>query len=108
MFDKVHIPVLGIIENMSQFICPHCGTKTEIFDHGGGRKAAEMMGLAFLGEIPLVLKVRESGDRGVPIVVGSPDGPEAQAFLEIARTIAGRISQENMRVRLPVVQAVHG
>jgi ATP-binding protein involved in chromosome partitioning len=105
MFDKVHIPVLGIIENMSRFICPHCHQTTDIFDHGGGRKAAEMMGLSFLGEIPIELRIRESGDRGVPAVVGNPDSPEAQAFMEIARTIAGRISQENMRVRLPVMQA---
>jgi ATP-binding protein involved in chromosome partitioning len=105
MFDKVHIPVLGIVENMSRFICPHCHQATEIFDHGGGKKAAEMMGLAFLGEIPIELRIRESGDRGVPVVVGNPDSPEAQAFMEIARTIAGRISQENMRARPPVMQA---
>ncbi|HEX4622713.1 MAG TPA: P-loop NTPase, partial [Myxococcaceae bacterium] len=72
---------------------------------GGGKKAAEMMGLSFLGEIPIELRIRESGDRGVPVVVGNPDSPEAQAFMEIARTIAGRISQENMRVRPPVMQA---
>src|SRR5262249_6448977 len=60
MFDKVQIPVLGIIENMSQFVCPHCSQITPIFHHGGGRRAAEMFGISFLGEIPLELKVRES------------------------------------------------
>jgi ATP-binding protein involved in chromosome partitioning len=103
MFDKVHIPVLGIIENMSQFVCPHCGTSTHVFDVGGGRKAAEMMDIAFLGELPLDLKVRQGGDRGLPIVVGHPESKEAQKFMEIARNVAGRISQENVRGRAPVV-----
>jgi ATP-binding protein involved in chromosome partitioning len=104
MFDKVHIPLLGIVENMSQFVCPHCQGVTEIFDHGGGRKAAEVMGIPFLGEIPLELKVRQGGDKGVPVVVGQPDSLEAKAFMELAKTVAGRISTENSRVRLPVMQ----
>jgi ATP-binding protein involved in chromosome partitioning len=105
MFDKVHIPVLGIIENMSQFVCPHCHEATAIFDRGGGRKASEVMDIPFLGELPLDLKVRQGGDRGIPVVVGYPDSPEAQAFTEIAKTIAGKISAENSRIRLPVVGA---
>ncbi len=104
MFDKVHIPVLGIVENMSQFICPHCNGKTAIFDHGGGRKAAEMFGISFLGEIPLQLSVRVAGDRGVPVVAANPESPEALAFMEMAKSIAGRISQENLRVRMPTLQ----
>lgn len=105
MFDKVHIPVLGIVENMSQFICPHCSQGTAIFNRGGGRKAAEMFNISFLGEIPLDLRIRESGDAGVPVVLSAPDSPEARAFLEMARNIAGRVSTENMRVavKLPVV-----
>ncbi len=103
MFDKVHVPVLGIIENMSQFVCPHCGKGTHVFDVGGGRKAAEMMDIAFLGELPLDLKVRQGGDRGLPVVVGHPESPEAQKFMEIARNVAGRISAENVRGRAPVV-----
>lgn len=103
MFDKVHVPVLGIIENMSQFICPHCKQGTHIFDVGGGRKAAEMMDIAFLGELPLELKVRQGGDRGLPVVVGHPESPEASKFMEIARNVAGRISTENVRGRAPVV-----
>ncbi|RKG82644.1 Mrp/NBP35 family ATP-binding protein [Corallococcus terminator] len=106
MFDKVHIPVLGIVENMSQFICPHCSKATHIFNHGGGRKAAEMFGIPFLGEIPLDLKVRESGDLGVPVVAGAKDSLEAKAFQEIARNVAGRVSAQTMKsVPLPVMQA---
>ncbi|HYV43472.1 MAG TPA: Mrp/NBP35 family ATP-binding protein [Myxococcaceae bacterium] len=105
MFDKVHIPVLGIVENMSVFVCPHCHQETEIFDRGGGKKAAELFGIAFLGEIPLEPKVRVGGDRGVPVVVGNPESAEAKAFMEMAKNIAGRVSQENLRVRLPVMQA---
>ena len=104
MFDKVQIPVLGIVENMSQFVCPHCQKQTAIFHHGGGRKASEAFGVPFLGEIPLELKVREGGDAGVPIVAGHPDSPEAQAFMEMAKNIAGRISTVNMAsVKLPVM-----
>ncbi|QRK06551.1 Mrp/NBP35 family ATP-binding protein [Archangium violaceum] len=105
MFDKVHIPVLGIVENMSQFVCPHCSKATPIFNQGGGHKAAQMFSIPFLGEIPLDLKIRESGDAGVPVVLSAPDSPEAQAFRAMARNIAGRVSTENMRVavKLPVV-----
>src|SRR5437868_4038077 len=87
MFDKVHIPVLGIVENMSVFVCPHCLKETEIFDRGGGRKAAELFGISFLGEIPLEPKVRVGGDRGVPVVVGNPESAEAKAFMEMAKNI---------------------
>jgi ATP-binding protein involved in chromosome partitioning len=104
MFDKVRIPVLGIIENMAVFICPHCHQGTHIFDTGGGRRAAEAFDIAFLGELPLELKVRQGGDSGLPIVVGEPDGPEAKRFMEIAANVAGRVSKENMRMKLPVIQ----
>ncbi|KFA93898.1 Mrp/NBP35 family ATP-binding protein [Archangium violaceum] len=106
MFDKVHIPVLGIVENMSQFVCPHCSKATPIFNRGGGHKAAEMFGIPFLGEIPLELKIREAGDAGVPVVIGAPESAEAQAFMAMARNIAGRVSTENMRVavKLPVIR----
>ena len=101
MFDKVHIPVLGIVENMSTFVCPHCLKTTEIFHHGGGRRAAEMFGISFLGEIPLVLSVRQGGDAGRPVVVSNPDSPEAQAFMAMARNIAGRVSAETARAPSP-------
>ena len=105
MFDKVHIPILGIVENMSQFLCPHCGKGTHIFSTGGGEKAAKLMDIAYLGDLPLELKVRQGGDDGLPIVVGHPDSEEAKRFMEIAGKVAGRITQENMRVRLPVLNA---
>jgi len=104
MFDKVNIPVLGIVENMSTFICPHCRQETAIFDHGGAKTAAEKMGIRFLGEIPLDLAVREGGDRGLPIVAGQPDGPQAKAFLEAAQQVAAAISVQNLKApRLPVI-----
>ncbi len=103
MFDKVHIPILGIIENMSQFLCPHCGKGTHIFSSGGGRKASQMMDIAFLGELPLELSVRQGGDDGLPVVVGKPESDEAKRFMEIASKVAGRISQENMRSRQPLL-----
>ena len=105
MFDKVHIPILGIVENMSQFLCPHCGKATHIFSSGGGKKAAQMMDIAFLGELPLELSVRQGGDDGLPVVVGKPDSPEAKLFMDLAAKVAGRISQENMRAKGPVVNA---
>ena len=103
MFDKLHIPVLGIVENMNQFVCPHCNKTTHIFDVGGGRKAAEMMDVAFLGEVPLDLKIRQGGDRGLPIVAGHPDSLEAEAFMKIAQRVAARISQENATRQGPVL-----
>lgn len=105
MFDKVQVPVLGLVENMSQFICPNCKHETSIFSHGGGRKAAEMMGISFFGELPIDIKIRLGGDEGLPVVVGHPESPEAQRFFDIARGVAGRVSQENHRVRLPVMSA---
>jgi ATP-binding protein involved in chromosome partitioning len=104
MFDRVSIPVLGIVENMSSFVCPHCHQETQIFDHGGVRTAAERMGIRFLGEVPLDLKVREGGDRGVPIVAGEPESPQAKAFLTIAGNVAGAVSTQVMKApRLPVI-----
>ena len=103
MFDKVNIPVLGIVENMSQFICPHCHTATDIFNHGGGRKAAEMFGVPFLGEIPLEIQVRIGGDEGRPIVIAAPESKEAQAFMAMAKNIAGRISTANVRGQVAAV-----
>src|SRR5512146_2378149 len=106
MFDKVGIPVLGIVENMSTFVCPHCRQETPIFDHGGARAAAERMGMRFLGEIPLDLAVREGGDAGVPVVEALPDGPQARAFVAMAGQVAGAISVQVMKApRLPVIGA---
>ncbi len=87
MFRKVDVPVLGIIENMSYFLCPHCGERSEIFSHGGARREAEKLGTEFLGEIPLDMAIRETSDGGNPIVVSQPDSAHAATF----RAIAGRL-----------------
>lgn len=104
MFDRVSIPVLGLVENMSSFACPHCSGTTAIFAEGGGRKAAEAMGIQLLGEIPLDLAIRAGGDEGVPVTAEHPDSTQAEAFREMARNVAGRISVETHQVRLPVFQ----
>ena len=106
MFDKVSIPVLGLVENMSYFVCPHCRTETPIFAHGGARTAAERMGIRFLGEVPIDLAIREGGDKGVPIVAGAPDSPEALAFVQVAKNVAGAVSTQILKApRLPVIGA---
>ncbi len=106
MFDKVSIPVLGIVENMSSFVCPHCRAETPIFAHGGAREAAEKMGIRFLGEVPIDLAIREGGDKGVPVVAGAPESPQAQAFLTVARNVAGAVSTQVLKApRLPVIGA---
>jgi ATP-binding protein involved in chromosome partitioning len=91
MFRKVNVPVLGIVENMSYFICRHCGQREEIFGHGGGKKTAEMLGVPFLGEVPIDPKVVVGGDSGEPIVVLDPTSPAAQAFNELARQIVEQV-----------------
>jgi ATP-binding protein involved in chromosome partitioning len=91
MFRKVNVPVLGIVENMSYFICRHCGEREEIFGHGGGKKTAEMLGVPFLGEVPLDPKVVVGGDTGEPIVVGDPTSPAALALKEVARLVAEQV-----------------
>ncbi len=92
MFDKLNVPVFGVIENMSYFICPHCGERTEIFGHGGGRTAADELGLEFLGEIPLDMKTRVGADTGIPVVESDEDSPQAQAFMRVAEQVAARCS----------------
>jgi ATP-binding protein involved in chromosome partitioning len=92
MFRKVQVPVLGIVENMSMFICPHCGHESPIFGHGGARATAEAQNEAFLGEIPLNPTIRETSDAGTPIVAASPDSAEARAFLLIAERVAAKIA----------------
>ena len=91
MFRKVNVPVLGIVENMSYFICRHCGEREEIFGHGGGKKTAEMLGVPFLGEVPIDPKVVVGGDTGEPIVASDPASPAAQAFRELARQVVEQV-----------------
>jgi ATP-binding protein involved in chromosome partitioning len=92
MFQKLEVPILGIVENMSYFICPCCGERTEIFSHGGGKAAAERLKVPFLGEIPINASIREGGDTGTPIVVSAPTSPEAEAFRTYAQNAAARVS----------------
>ena len=87
MFRRVNVPVLGIVENMSSFICPHCGTRSDIFGHGGARHEAERLGVPFLGEVPLAMDIREKSDAGAPVVATEPDGPHAKIFREIAARV---------------------
>ncbi|WP_207540828.1 Mrp/NBP35 family ATP-binding protein [Sabulicella rubraurantiaca] len=84
MFEKVNVPVLGLIENMSFFCCPKCGERTEIFGHGGAREEATRLGTEFLGELPLKLAIRQMADAGTPVVLAAPDSHEAQAYQSIA------------------------
>ncbi len=87
MFRKVDVPVLGLIENMSYFLCPNCGHRAEIFGHGGARAEAERLGMDFLGEIPLHMSIRETSDGGTPIVATDPDGEHARAYHAIAARV---------------------
>ncbi|MEI9995511.1 MAG: iron-sulfur cluster carrier protein ApbC [Rhizomicrobium sp.] len=92
MFAKTQVPVLGIVENMSSFICSQCGHEHHIFGHGGARAEAKRMGVPFLGEIPLVLAIRETSDAGRPIVATAPDSAEAAAFRAVAKEVAAGVA----------------
>ncbi|WP_305987126.1 iron-sulfur cluster carrier protein ApbC [Roseibium sp. MMSF_3544] len=91
MFKRVDVPVLGIIENMSYFLCPDCGSRHDIFGHGGARDEASRLGVPFLGEIPLLMKIRETSDAGTPIVVSDPEGTVAGIYKDIAAKVAGEV-----------------
>jgi ATP-binding protein involved in chromosome partitioning len=91
MFRKTEVPVLGIVENMSVFICPNCGHESHIFGHGGARATARDLNCDFLGEIPLVPSIRETSDAGTPIVVTAPNSPEARAFISLAQIVAEKL-----------------
>jgi ATP-binding protein involved in chromosome partitioning len=94
MFRKVDVPVLGIVENMSYFLCPHCGERTEIFTHGGARREAERLGVPFLGEVPLEVEIRETSDAGLPIVATRPDSPHAKIYREIAARVRAGLDKK--------------
>lgn len=95
MFRKVDVPLLGIVENMSYFIAPDTGKRYDIFGHGGARKEAERLGVPFLGEVPLVMNIRETSDSGAPVVVSNPDGTEAGIYRNIAARIQERLEEES-------------
>ncbi len=91
MFRKVNVPVLGIVENMSYFQCPHCGTRSDIFGHGGARHEAERLGVPFLGEIPLHISIRTTSDSGTPVVESDPDGPHAAIYRAIGAKVRDQL-----------------
>jgi len=88
LFQVAHVPVLGVIENMSSFICPGCRSETHIFGHGGVKTAASKMGLPFLGEVPIDLEIRIGSDQGTPLVVSHPESPQSKVFVEMAAELA--------------------
>ncbi len=92
MFRKVDVPVLGIVENMSTFICPHCGGRSDIFGHGGARHEAEKLGVPFLGEVPLHMEIRETSDAGRPVAAVAPDGPNARVYRAIADAVLRQLA----------------
>ena len=91
MFQRVEVPVLGIVENMSTFVCPHCGKRTDLFGHGGAKDEAERLGVPFLGEVPLDIAIRRTSDEGKPIVASDPDGSQAAAYRAIAAAVLGAL-----------------
>ena len=103
MFETVNVPVLGVIENMSYFIAPDTGNRYDIFGTGGGKRLAEEYSLNFLGEVPLGMEVRESGDRGVPVVISAPESPQTIAFRRVAEEVDRQVSIEAMKPELLIL-----
>lgn len=97
MFQKVAVPVLGIVENMSYFICPHCGGRSDIFAHGGARLEAEKFGVPFLGEVPLDIGIREHSDSGRPVIAVDPDGEHAKIYRAIAAQVKATLEKGHAR-----------
>ena len=91
MFKRVNVPVLGVVENMSYFLCPSCGTRSDIFGHGGARHEAERLGVPFLGEVPLHMTIREKSDAGLPVVATEPDGEHARIYRDIATKVLAQL-----------------
>ncbi|HEY4056731.1 MAG TPA: Mrp/NBP35 family ATP-binding protein [Kofleriaceae bacterium] len=109
MFEKVEIPILGIVENMSYYKCPACGHTDEIFSHGGGKRLAQEVGTDFFGEIPIDTRIRFGGDAGVPIIAAAPDSENAHRFMDIATKAAikiasGVLSKPKRSPRLPIIK----
>jgi ATP-binding protein involved in chromosome partitioning len=103
MFQKVSVPIIGMVENMSMFVCPKCGTQHDIFGHGGARKEAERLGVPFLGEVPLDLDVRLKSDQGEPIVVSAPDSQHAAIYRDMARQIWVALEQGGLSKPAPKI-----
>lgn len=103
MFEQVSVPVLGVIENMSYFIAPDTGNRYDIFGTGGGQKLCDEYGLNFLGQVPMGIEVRESGDKGVPVVISTPASLQAEAFQNVAEEVARHVSIEAMKPDLVIL-----
>jgi ATP-binding protein involved in chromosome partitioning len=105
MFRRVNVPVLGIVENMSTFICPQCGTRSDIFGHGGARREAERLGVPFLGEVPLDIAIREKSDSGAPVVATMPDGVHAKYYRDIATRVRDGLAASSRTAPKIVIEA---
>ena len=105
MFKRVNVPVLGVVENMSYFLCPSCGTRSDIFGHGGARQEAGRLGVPFLGEVPLHMTIREKTDSGLPVVATEPDGPHARIYREIAAKVRDQIKGSAQAAPKIVIEA---
>ena len=103
MFRKVNVPVLGVVENMSYFMCPHCGGRSDIFAHGGARHEAERMGVPFLGEVPLEMSIRESSDGGRPLVATAPDSPYAAIYRSVAANVVASLADGGKLRAMPKI-----
>ncbi|MGR7994819.1 Mrp/NBP35 family ATP-binding protein [Xanthobacter sp. ZOL 2024] len=93
MFEKVNVPILGVVENMAYFVCPHCGGRSDIFGHGGAHAEADKMGVPFLGEIPLHMRIREMSDAGTPVLVSDPEGEQAAAYRHVAAGVKAALER---------------
>ncbi|HMB47921.1 MAG TPA: P-loop NTPase, partial [Afifellaceae bacterium] len=94
MFRRVDVPVLGIVENMSYFMCPNCGERSDIFGHGGAEAEAKRIGVPFLGAVPLHMDIRAKSDSGTPVVVSSPESDHAKIYIDIATAVWNRVEEE--------------
>ena len=103
MFERLGVPILGIIENMSYFACPHCGERTDIFRTDGGKKTSEKLEVSFLGHIPIDAEICTAGDLGVPIVASNPDSPQSAAFCEVASQLADELSEQGPEDDLKII-----
>jgi len=102
MFQKVNVPILGIIENMSMFVCPNCSHESHIFANGGAKNEAKKLGVSFLGEIPIDIDIRKTSDTGLPIVATKPDNPQSKIYMEIAKQINDSLN--NQEDKTPTIQ----
>jgi len=104
MFDRLGVPILGIVENMSCFLCPHCSERTDIFRADGGKKTSDKLGVSFLGRVPLDAEVCTAGDLGVPIVAAHPDSPQSKAFHDVANQLSVELSERGPEDELKIIE----